>query len=116
MQARDEPSLRFETITHRPGTLQSGTVLAASAIMCGVTGPCAHLGGMLATGLVDVTADLTALDADGWWAVVLPYDAEPVLARFADVRPAPAPTGRWTGPSRDAWTSSMSEQEYVDGV
>ena len=116
MQARDEPSLRFETITHRPGTLQSGTVLAASAIMCGVTGPCAHLGGMLATGLVDVTADLSALDADGWWAVVLPYDAAPVLARFADVRPAPAPTGRWNGPSRDAWTSSMSEQEYVDGV
>jgi para-aminobenzoate synthetase component 1 len=84
--------------------------------MCGVTGPCAHLGGMLATGLVDVTRDLAALDSDGWWAVVLPYDEEPVLARFSDVRPAPAPAGAWTGPSRDAWTSSMSQQEYVDGV
>ncbi len=114
--AGTSPSLRFETITHRPGTLQSGTAHVASAIMCGVTEPCAHLGGMLATGLADVTSDLAALDADGWWAVVLPYDAEPVLARFADVRPAPPPAGTWTGPARDTWTSSMTRRQYVDGV
>ena len=114
--AGTSPLLRFETITHRPGTLQSGTGPAGSDIMCGVTGPCAHLGGMLATGLVDVTRDLGALDSDGWWAVVLPYDDAPVLARFADVRSAPPPTGRWTGPGRDAWSSSMSRQQYVDAV
>ncbi|HET7902239.1 MAG TPA: chorismate-binding protein [Candidatus Nanopelagicales bacterium] len=78
--------------------------------------PCAHLGGMLATGLVDVTVDLAALDSAGWWAVVLPYDDAPVLARFSDVRPAPTPSGRWVGPSREAWSTSMSEQQYVDGV
>ena len=81
-----------------------------------MTEPCAHLGGLLATGLVDVTDDASALDSTGWWAVVAPYDGPRVFARFADVRAAPAPTGRWTGPGRDAWTSSMSRKQYVDAV
>jgi len=62
-------------------------------------GACAHLGGRLATGLVEVSSDPAVLDGGGWWAVVLPYDGEPVLARFAEVREAPAP-----------------RQQYVDAV
>jgi len=81
-----------------------------------VTEPCAHLGGLLATGLVDVTDDASALDGTGWWAVVAPYDGPRVFARFSDVRTAPAPSGRWTGPGRDGWNSSMSRQQYVDAV
>jgi len=81
-----------------------------------VTEPCAHLGGLLATGLVDVTDDPTALDGAGWWAVVVPYDGRSVLARFSDVRPAPVPLGRWSGPRRDAWETSMTRTGYVEAV
>lgn len=76
----------------------------------------ARFGGRTATGLVDVTSDPTALDGAGWWAVVAPYDGPAVLARFADVRRAPAPTGAWTGPGRSDWTSSMTRRQYVAAV
>ena len=49
--------------------------------------PLAVVGGRLCTDLVDVTDDLAALDGDGFWAVVLPFDGPPVCARFA-TRPA----------------------------
>ncbi|MGD9954635.1 MAG: chorismate-binding protein [Candidatus Nanopelagicales bacterium] len=78
--------------------------------------PCAHLGGRLATGLVEVSADASVLDRGGWWAVVIPYDGPPVLARFAEVIEADAPAGAWTGPAPDAWTSSASREEYVEAV
>ncbi|HKY16131.1 MAG TPA: hypothetical protein VJM33_14485, partial [Microthrixaceae bacterium] len=48
----------------------------------------AVVGGWLCTGLVDVTSDLAALDSEGFWAVVLPYQGPAICARFADVRPA----------------------------
>lgn len=76
----------------------------------------AWLGGRRASGLLDVTGDPSALDSEGWWAVVAGYDGPPVLARFADVREAPPPTGRWVGPPRDAWTSSLSRERYVAAV
>ena len=78
--------------------------------------PCAHLGGRLATGLLEVSHDPAALDAGGWWAVVLPYDGAPVLARFADVREAAAPDGDWAGPSLGSWCSSASREQYVAAV
>ncbi len=78
--------------------------------------PCAHLGGRLATGLVEVSSDPAVLDTGGWWAVLLPYDGAPVLARFADVVEAPAPTGDWIGPERSAWSTSASREQYVTAV
>src|SRR2546428_13481581 len=67
----------------------------------------AVVGGRLLTGLLDVTSDLGALDASGTWAVVLPFEGDPVCARFASVRPArPWPGAPWRGPRRDAWTPS----------
>ena len=51
----------------------------------------AHTGGMLATGLTDVTSDLSALDSEGFWAVVVTYEGKVTCARFADVREAPLP-------------------------
>ena len=42
-------------------------------------------GGRLATGLVEVTDDLAALDSHGWWAVVVTFEGTVVCARFADV-------------------------------
>src|SRR5438876_3929652 len=77
----------------------------------------AVVGGRLLTGLVDVTSDLGALDGSGTWAVVLPFEGDPVCARFASVRPArPWPGAPWRGPSRDAWTSSLDEDGFGKGV
>ena len=76
----------------------------------------ARFGDRTAVGLRDVTSDPAALDSAGWWAVVAAYDGRAVFARFDDVRPASAPVGRWVGPARDAWRSSMSREQYVAAV
>ena len=79
--------------------------------------PLAVVGDRLATGLVEVTDDLSVLDRGGFWVVVLPYDGAPVLARFAHVVPARPWRGpRWFGPRRDAWTSSLGRAEFAAGV
>src|SRR5947209_13443389 len=73
----------------------------------------AAVGGRLATDLVDVTSDLSALDGRGFWVVVLPYDGEPVCARFARQRPLlGGPARRWCGPPLDAWRSSLDGDEF----
>jgi para-aminobenzoate synthetase component 1 len=67
--------------------------------------------------LEEVTSDLDALERRGFWAVVLPFDAPPVLARFATVRPArPWPGRPWRGPTPGQWRSSLGHQRFVDGV
>jgi len=78
--------------------------------------PYAWFGGRLATGLADVTDDLSALDDTGWWAVVLDFEGTVRCARFADLRAGPLPSGRWPGVPVDAWTSSMSREQYVAAV
>lgn len=79
--------------------------------------PLAVVGGRLATELVDVTSDLRALDSSGFWAVVLPFEGDPICARFAQVRPArPWPGPPWRGPAPSSWTSSLSADAYRDGV
>ena len=76
----------------------------------------ARFGDRTAVGLVDVTEDPSALDSSGWWAAVVAYDGPAVFARFSDVGPGPAPTGPWTGPTVEDWTSSMSREGYVAAV
>jgi para-aminobenzoate synthetase component 1 len=78
----------------------------------------AHLGGRLATGLRELTDDLTALDRGGWWAVLVTFEGLVTCARFDDVRAAPMPssTGRWQGPAVGAWTSSLDHRAYVGAV
>src|SRR3569833_589823 len=76
----------------------------------------AHVGGVLATDLKDVTGDLTALDSEGFWAVVVTYEGEITCARFGTVREAPLPYAPWTGPPRDAWSTSLDRAAYVSGV
>jgi para-aminobenzoate synthetase component 1 len=79
----------------------------------------AVVGGCLLTGLRDVTDDLTVLDASGHgrWAVVLPFDAAPVCARFDHWVPSPAalPAPRAPVPI-DSWTSSLDRAGYSKGV
>src|SRR5690606_33989442 len=56
-------------------------------------------------------------DSRGTWAVVLPFDGEPICARFAEARPAPGGARRtWHGPDPGAWTSSLDEHGFRAGV
>ena len=77
----------------------------------------AVVGGQLCTDLRDVTSDLSALDSTGFWVVALPYDGDPVCARFDRVRAAvPWPGRRWVGPRPRAWTSSLDRTAYCRAV
>jgi para-aminobenzoate synthetase component 1 len=79
--------------------------------------PLAVVGGRLATGLRDVTTDLSALDSSGFWSVVVAFDGEAVCARFDTVRPArPWPGPGWQGPATAAWRSSLDHDRYCAGV
>ena len=79
--------------------------------------PLAVVGGRLLTDLLDVTSDLAALDSEGQWAVVLPFDGPAICARFATVRPArPWPGPPWRGPSPTAWVSTLDEGKFCAGV
>ncbi|BCL31920.1 chorismate-binding protein [Streptomyces aurantiacus] len=79
----------------------------------------ARFGGLVATGLLDVTGDPAALDSGGFWAVSADFEGRVVCARFADVRregvPAPVP-GQWRGPAAGDWTSSLDRAAYTAGV
>ena len=76
--------------------------------------PLAVVGDRLLTDLVDVTDDLAALDADadGWWAVVLPFAGRPVCARFRRVAPRPT----LAGASVDARRGRVDDQPGQDGL
>lgn len=81
--------------------------------------PLARFGGLVATGLRDVTSDPEALDSAGFWAVSADFEGRLTCARFADVRPAPVPDpvpGAWRGPAAGDWTSSLDREAYTAGV
>ncbi|WP_329371512.1 chorismate-binding protein [Streptomyces sp. NBC_00669] len=91
--------------------------------------PIARFGSLVASDLRDVTDDVAALDSAGFWAVAADFDGRTVCARFGDVRqqprPAPPPGATpatvaadvgWRGPDPRAWTSSMDQAAYEDGV
>ena len=76
----------------------------------------AVVGGRLCTDLRDVTADLSALDSTGFWAVVIPFEGPPVCARFAEVRPATRwPGAPWVGPDPTAWSTSLDRDRFCSG-
>ncbi|MGY3683893.1 para-aminobenzoate synthetase component 1 [Streptomyces sp. TE33382] len=81
--------------------------------------PMARFGGLVASGLQDVTSDPAALDSSGFWAVCADFEGRLVCARFSTVRtePVPAPVpGAWRGPAVGDWTSSMDRDAYRAGV
>ncbi|WNE99903.1 chorismate-binding protein [Streptomyces luomodiensis] len=81
--------------------------------------PLARFGGLLATDLREVTSDPSALDTQGFWAVVADFEGRLVCARFANVRtePVPAPVpGGWRGPAAGEWSSSLDRAAYTAGV
>jgi para-aminobenzoate synthetase component 1 len=79
----------------------------------------AWFAGRHATDLVEVSNDLAALDAGGWWAVVVTFEGVVTLARFAHVAQAPPPSHPWPGVDIVSWRSSTSGEQYrhdVEGV
>ncbi|HEY7815815.1 MAG TPA: anthranilate synthase component I family protein [Nakamurella sp.] len=85
-----------------------------------ITPPFAHVGGLLATDLVqvaDLRVDPSVLD-HGWWVVVGTFEGALTGYRFGRVVPAdlPAPTGRWSGPPAGHWRSSLDRDAYLAGV
>ncbi|MGW6913614.1 chorismate-binding protein [Kitasatospora sp. NPDC054939] len=80
--------------------------------------PLARFGGLLATGLRDVTSDPAALDSAGHWAVAYDFEGRLTCARFEHVRPDPAPpaTAGWLGPDPAGWHTSLDRAAYTAGV
>jgi len=79
--------------------------------------PLAVVGGRLATGLVDLTDDLSALDGGGFWAVVVTFEGRATCARFSRVRPArPWPGPRWQGPPATSWRTSLDHRRFCEAV
>ena len=74
------------------------------------------MGGLVARHLIDVSNDPAVLDTTGRWAVVVPYDGPPVLARFAEWVPGPPESvaGDWRGPR--TWSSSLDRSAYIAAV
>ncbi|WP_326612922.1 chorismate-binding protein [Streptomyces scopuliridis] len=81
--------------------------------------PLARFGGLVASGLRDVTHDPEALDSAGFWAVAADFEGRLTCARFDDVRAEPVPDpvpGQWRGPAAGDWTSSLDREAYTKGV
>jgi para-aminobenzoate synthetase component 1 len=85
--------------------------------------PSARFGRWLATDLVevvDLAADPGRLDGAGWWAVAATFEGAITGYRFATVRGSgdagPAAPARWTGPTADAWSTSLDRAGYEAGV
>lgn len=77
----------------------------------------AVVGGRLLTGLVEVTSDVGALDRGGLWAVVLPFDAPPVCARFLRSEAAPPRAPPQPGPpARMPWTTTLDREAFSKRV
>ncbi|GGZ02151.1 anthranilate synthase component I family protein [Streptomyces nitrosporeus] len=79
----------------------------------------ARFGGLVASGLRDVTSDPAALDSSGFWAVRADFEGGLTCARFSDVRSEPVPPpvpGAWRGPGPGDWTSSLDRDAYTAGV
>lgn len=74
----------------------------------------AFISGHLVTDLVEVTDDLSKVDAGGKWLLV-GYFSGPVLAfRFQSWQETDVPPANWYGSIN--WTSDTSEQNYIDLV
>ena len=81
--------------------------------------PVARFGEIYASDLVKVSNRVEDLEVGGRWAVAIPFEGEPVLARFAtwsELPIQPESIGPWTGISPDSWTSSLDRSAYVGAV
>jgi para-aminobenzoate synthetase component 1 len=73
----------------------------------------AHVGGRLATDLLEIRHDLDGLDDEGFWVVAVSFEGEVTCARFGDVRTAALPAAAWAAAGDGGWTSSLDRDAYV---
>lgn len=80
--------------------------------------PLARLGGMIGSGLRDLTDDAACLDSAGRWAVLATYEGQLRCARFERWEPAPASVvaGPYRGPAVDDWESSLQRPGFLAAV
>lgn len=80
--------------------------------------PIAWLGGMIASGLADVTSDVSALDSSGRWAVAMTFEGEPICARFENWTPGfpDEVANAWVGPAPSSYRSSLGRVRYETAV
>lgn len=80
--------------------------------------PAAAFGGLLATGLREVTSDPAALDSVGRWAVVIGFEGELLCARFDNWKPGDPSlvASAWRGPNPATYRTSMSQADYEAAV
>lgn len=99
----------------RPGPRARGPTLDRVSDIA----PMARFGGLVASGLRDVTSDPAALGSAGFWAVSADFEGRVVCARFSSVREEPVPPpvpGAWRGPGPGEWTSSLDREAYQEAV
>jgi para-aminobenzoate synthetase component 1 len=70
---------------------------------------------------IDAGRDGHRLAEGGFWVVVASFEGRLDAWRFEDVTwrdgaPDPRTARRWEGPARDAWQSSLTEEQYIAGV
>lgn len=79
--------------------------------------PVAAVGGVIASDLLDVTSDVSALDSSGFWVVMAPFEGDPLCARFSQSRPMTGrPARSWHGPSAQSWTTSIDREGFIARV
>lgn len=82
------------------------------------TEPMAAVAGLVATGLLDVTDDVSVLESSGRWFVVVDFEGRTTCARFATWQPGAAAdwAGRWRGPDPATYRSNVTEWTYQQAV
>lgn len=78
----------------------------------------ACVSGQIASGLVDCTTDVSALDSRGRWVVVIDFEGTAQCLRFSQWHPgSPADVAHaWRGPSTQSYVSSLDRGEYIQAV
>ena len=82
----------------------------------------AVMGGVVYSEVIDVTHDVSAMDSGGMWALVASYEGSVSCIRFAQKRDgtiedvARASSAAWPGVHATSWNSSLSREQYIDGV
>ena len=73
------------------------------------------MGGIHATNLVEITDDPSRLDDGSFWAVMITFEGDALLGKFADVIEENFPHHEWH-PLKEDWISSMTQSGYVQYV
>ena len=73
--------------------------------------------GILATGLMEVTSDISRTQSGGFWAASISFEGDRIFARFSNVqRDQPFPeTAKWVR-LKSIWKSSLNRTQYYNYV